>query len=67
MSLYFKVMKNLKTLSPREAYKISQFREARDENGNLTFNNIKHNLKLISDLEIINVETQEHIKIEKLL
>lgn len=61
------LMKNLKTLSPREAYKISQFREARDENGNLTFNNIKHNLKLISDLEIINVETQEHIKIEKLL
>jgi hypothetical protein len=61
------LMKNLKIMSPREAYKISQFREARDENGNLTYNNIKHNLKLISDLEIINVETQEHIKIEKLL
>ena len=58
---------NLDKMAPEEAYRVSQFRESRDENGILTFNNIEHNLELISDLEVINVETQESVKIKKLL
>ena len=57
---------NFNILAPEDAYQVSQFRESRDENGKLTFNNIKDNLKAISDLEMINVETQESIKIKHL-
>ena len=57
---------NFNILAPKDAYQVSQFREARDENGTLNFNNIKDNLKAISDLEIIDVETQETIKIKQL-
>lgn len=60
------LMKDIKALTPKEAYRVAQFREARDEGGSLTFNDIEHNLKLISDLELINVETEELIKIEQL-
>lgn len=61
------LMSNFKALTPKEAYRVSQFREARDENGKLTFNNIENNLKIISNLEIINVETGEPIKVKELL
>ncbi len=57
---------DIKLLTPKEAYRVSQFRESRDENGILNFNDIEHNLNLISNLELINVETEECIKIEKL-
>ncbi len=60
------LMTDIKEITPKEAYRVSQFREARDESGSLTFNDIKHNLKLISNLELINVETEELIKIEQL-
>ena len=61
------LMSDFNVLTPKEAYRVSQFREARDENGKLTFNNIEKNLKIISDLEVINVETGESIKIKELL
>ena len=60
------LMNNFKILSPKEAYKTAQFREARDKKNALTFDNIKENLKLISDLQVINVETKEFIKIKQL-
>ena len=60
------LMTDTKALTPKEAYRVAQFREARDESGSLTFNDIKFNLKLISNLELINVETEELIKIEQL-
>lgn len=60
------LMSNFKAITPKEAYKISQFREARDEKGNLTFNSIKNNLQVISNLEVINVETGELFKIKDL-
>lgn len=60
------LMTDTKALTPKEAYRVSQFREARDESGSLTFNDIKFNLKLISNLELINVETDELIKIEQI-
>ena len=60
------LMTDIKKITPKEAYRLAQFREARDESGSLTFNDIKHNLKLISNLELINVETEELIKIEQL-
>ncbi len=60
------LMNNFKILSPKEAYKTAQFRESRDKKNALTFDNIKENLKLISDLQVINVETKELIKIKQL-
>jgi len=60
------LMKNFKTLSPKEAYKACQFREARDDKSALTFNSIEDNLQLISDLEVINVDTKQSIKIKQL-
>lgn len=60
------LMKNFKRLLPKDAYIASQFREARNEKGMLTFNSIKDNLDIISDLELINVETKEVIKIKQL-
>jgi hypothetical protein len=60
------LMTDTKALTPKEAYRVAQFREARDESGSLTFNDIKFNLKLISNLELINVETEELIKIEQI-
>lgn len=61
------LVSSLKILTPKEAYRISQFREAKDENGQLTFNNIENNLKIISNLEVINIEIGESIKIKDLL
>ncbi len=60
------LMKNFKKLLPKDAYKASQFREARNEENMLTFSSIKDNLDIISDLEVINVETKEVIKIKQL-
>ena len=59
-------MIDIKLSTPEEAYRVAQFRESRDKNGTLSFNNIEHNLNLISDLELMNVETDELIKIEQL-
>jgi hypothetical protein len=59
-------MIDIKSLTPKEAYRVSQFREARDENARLTYKNIEHNLKLVSGLKLINVETEELKKIEQL-
>ena len=36
------LMTDTKALTPKEAYRVSQFREARDESGSLTFNDIKN-------------------------
>jgi hypothetical protein len=60
------LMIDIKSLTPKEAYRVSQFREARDENARLTYKNIEHNLKLVSGLKLINVETEELKKIEQL-
>ena len=60
------LMKNFKKLLPKDAYIASQFREARNEENMLTFSSIKDNLDIISDLEVINVETKEVIKIKQL-
>ena len=54
-------------LAPDQAYKSSKFREARDKNGKLTFDDIKSNLRIISNMEIVNVETKETIKVKNLL
>ena len=57
---------NLKVVSAQEAYQPSQFREARDIDGNLTFNSISNNLKIISEEKAVNVETMETSKIGNL-
>ncbi len=58
---------NLKVVSAQEAYQLSQFREARDIDGNLTFNSISENLKIIAEEKIVNVETMETAKLGSLI
>lgn len=54
-------------LSSQEAYRSCQFREARNKDGKLTFSSIQENINNISNLELINVETEETFKIKDLL
>ncbi|AFJ43994.1 hypothetical protein CHQ84_08690 [Francisella noatunensis subsp. orientalis] len=54
-------------LTPEEAYKQFQFREAKDDGGKLTFSSIEENLKIISSLDIVDVETGKFSKIKDLL
>ncbi len=58
---------SFEVLTPKQAYKISNFREARKENGELVFTDMEKNLEMISDLELQDVETEELIKIKQLL
>lgn len=60
LSLIFNV------LSVSEAYKLAQFREAKDINGNLTYNNITDQRSIIADLDIIDVESMCICKIKDL-
>jgi len=57
---------NIKTFSPQEAYIGSKFRQSRDENGNLTFLNHCDGLKLIQDMEVVNVADNKKVKISSL-
>jgi hypothetical protein len=53
-------------LSPQEAYSNACFREARNSRGQLIFNSKEENLKLVSSLEVVDVETLQTIKISNL-
>lgn len=57
---------NLKVLSPQEAYVKASFRESRDENGTLTFLNFEDARDLIKDLELLDIEKNETIKVSSL-
>jgi hypothetical protein len=50
---------SLRSLEPAEAYVASHFRDARDENGRLTYARERHRFRLIEHLPVINVETGE--------
>lgn len=55
------LMKNgeLKKCSVSEAYRESQFREGRDENGNLTFTSMEERKRQIEGVQIYNLETKK--------
>lgn len=60
------LVENLKVYSAQESYRHAQFREARDASGNLTYNSIEDNLKIIAEEQVVNVESMEKVKIGNL-
>jgi hypothetical protein len=58
---------NFKILSAKEAYKPAQFRESKYSDGNLSYLNSKEQLNLISDLDLIDVESMTQIKVKDLI
>lgn len=61
------LLENLKVSSSEEAYQVAQFRESRNQEGSLTFNNMEANLNMLKDMDIIDVEKMKTIKIEQLI
>ncbi len=57
---------NFNILSVSEAYKLAQFREAKDIHGNLTYYNIAQQRSIIAELDIIDVESMCICKIKDL-
>ena len=55
-----------KVLTVNEAYKSAQFREAKDMHGNLSYLSLKEQRDLISDLDIIDVESMVFYKFKDL-
>lgn len=54
---------SLQELLPQNAYVKSKFRQSRDREGNLTFLNHSEGLDLIRDLEVVDFERVDNIKI----
>lgn len=59
-------LNGLKTLTAKEAYETSYFRESRDEKGALTFLPFEKRQELIKELPLINVETNQQVTLESL-
>ncbi len=57
------VLGNIASLSPELAYVKAQFRNSKDQNGNLTFLNFEDSLKLIGDMSMYDVEKNSLIKV----
>lgn len=51
------IMHNLKEIQVEDAYKIPQYKESRGENGNLTHLSYMMGLKLIKDMELLDLQT----------
>ena len=49
------VSSGFQSLSPEEGYVLSQFRESRDKEGNLSYLSGRQRLEIISDLPVVNV------------
>lgn len=56
----------IRQLTVEEAYVESAFRDGRDENGNLTYVSGKDRLNVIKDMEVIDVERNQKVKIKDL-
>jgi len=61
-----KIVGDIKTFSPSETYEISKFRQSRDNKGNLSYLSHEDGLKLIGDMEVINLENSQRVKIKNL-
>jgi hypothetical protein len=55
----------IKILSPEEGYVKAKFRESVDEKGNLTFLSFDERLKLIKDLQLIDLTNQKTITVKE--
>jgi hypothetical protein len=52
-------MKSLKSLSSKQGYKISRFKEGRDSNGKLTFMDFEQRFEQIKGLKVFNTTSQK--------
>lgn len=57
---------DLPEVSVQDAWRNAQFRESRDQDGNLTFLSMKEGKELIGKCEVIDVETSEIKRVEQL-
>lgn len=58
--------KNLKVLTSTEVFRTPQFREAKDINGELSYINFQQQIELISDLQVIDIQSKNLKKINDL-
>jgi hypothetical protein len=58
--------KNFKVLTSTELFRIPQFREAKDINGELSYINLQQQRELISELQVIDIQSKNLIKIKDL-
>ncbi|MFM7024374.1 MAG: hypothetical protein ACKOXB_15485 [Flavobacteriales bacterium] len=58
---------HIRQLTVQEAYVESKYRESRDENGQLTYITGKDRMKVIKDMEVVDVEKNEKKTIAQLL
>jgi hypothetical protein len=62
----YEYSKNFKILTSAEAFRTPQFREAKDINGELSYINLQKQRELISDLQVINVQTKNLLQVKDL-
>lgn len=58
---------DLKILTTGQAYRKADFKEGKDKNGRLTFADFETRLKKIADLDVVDVENMQIIKINELV
>lgn len=59
-------LESIKPISPEEGYVESKYRESRDVEGRLSFISGKDRIKVIEDLLVVNVETNNTMQIKEL-
>lgn len=60
------IIGDIKPLSVEEAFKKSVFRESKNSNGKLSYLNYDERVKIISDLDLINTNTEEIVLLKDL-
>ncbi len=58
------LISNFRVINSHEAYKFSHFREAKDSDGNLSYLSIDEQRDLISELNVVDVEKNQIIRIK---
>lgn len=59
------LVSNLEILTPKQAYKKAEFREFKDENGQLTFDDFEQRLRKIKDEEVFDLDSSKIIKLKE--
>ena len=57
---------NLKVIAPKDAWVQSQFRESRNESGQLTFLSFAERLNLVADMQLVNLDDGKQYKVGEL-
>jgi hypothetical protein len=58
---------NLSILSPQEAYQKANFREYKDKNGKLTFDNFEERLRNIQNEKVFDIGLQKNLKVKEVI